>query len=154
MLPDSRTPRKTSGPKPVAQCAPVLALSARARELDELDRRFREAVPVPLNQRLRLAGLRGNRAVLLASSPAWATRARTATPRLLAILRTLGLKADSILIKVVSETPASGQPVASLPPLSAASAQHLRGAAKVMSDPALRDLFLELASFAERDSSS
>ena len=138
----------------MAQCAPVLALSARARELDELDLRFRRALPSPLNERLRLAGLRGKRAVVLAPSPAWAARARTAGPKLLAILRTLGLDADSILVKVVSEAPVSGKPVASLPPLSAASAQHLRGAASAMSDPALRDLFLELASFAEKDSCS
>ncbi|SRR5579883_910763 len=147
-------PQSAAGPKPVAQCAPVLSLSARARELDELDRRFRQALPAPLNERLRLAGLRGTRAVLLAPSPAWAARARTAAPRVLAILRTFGIDADSILVKVVSETPLRGEPVASFPPLSAASAQHLRSAAKAMSDPALRDLFLELASFAERDSCS
>ena len=152
MLPDRRHRRSAPGPKPVAQCAPVLALSARARELDELDRRFRQALPAPLNERLRLAGLRGNRAVLLAPSPAWAARARTATPRVLAILRALGIGADSILVKVVSEAPVRGEPLASLPPLSAASARHLRSAAKAMSDPVLRDLFLELASFAERDS--
>ncbi len=154
MLPDRRHRRSAPGPKPVAQCAPVLALSARARELDELDRRFRQALPAPLNERLRLAGLRGTRAVLLAPSPAWAARARTAIPRVLAILRTLGLSADSILVKVVPEAPARGESVASLPPLSAASAQHLRSAAKAMSDPVLRDLFLELASFAGRDSCS
>ncbi|MER3546137.1 MAG: DUF721 domain-containing protein [Rhodanobacteraceae bacterium] len=147
-------PRNAAGPKPVAQCAPLLSLGARVRELDELDRRFRQALPVPLNEKLRLAGLRGNRAVLLASSPAWAARARTAVPRVLAILRSFGLQADSILVKVVSETPVSGEPVASMPPLSAASAQHLRSAAKAMSDPALRDLFLELASFAGKDSCS
>ena len=154
MLPDRRNQRKVPGPKPVAQCAPVLALSARARELDELDRRFRQALPAPLNERLRLAGLRGNRAVLLAPSPAWATRARTAAPRVLTILRTLGLNADSVLVKVVPEAPVRGEPITSLPPLSAASASHLRSAAKAMSDPALRDLFLELASFAGRDSCS
>jgi len=154
MLPDSQKKRKAPGPKPVAQCAPVLALSARARELDELDRRFRQALPAPLNERLRLAGLRGDRAVLLAPSPAWAARARTATPRVLAVLRTLGISADSILVKVVSEAPVRGEPVASVPPLSAASARHLRLAAKAISDPDLRDLFLELASFAERDSCS
>ncbi|HEY3520770.1 MAG TPA: DciA family protein [Rhodanobacteraceae bacterium] len=152
MFPDSQNKRKASGPKPVAQCAPVLKLSARARELDELDRRFRQALPAPLNERLRLAGLRGNRAVLLAPSPAWAARARTAAPRVLAVLRTLGLSADSILVKVVSEAPVRGEPVASMPRLSTASAHHLRLAAKAISDPHLRDLFLELASFAEKGS--
>ena len=73
---------------------------------------------------------------------------------MLAILRTLGLAADSILVKVVSEAPIRGEPVASMPRLSTASARHLRLAAEAMSDPGLRDLFLELASFAGRDSCS
>lgn len=150
MLPDDKAP----GPRPLAQCAPLLALSARARALEELDRRFREAIPPPLNEHLRFAGQRGNRAILLAPSAAWATRARTAASRVLSILRTLGVNADSVLVKVISETPARGASTASLPPLSAGSAQHLRHAAKAMSDPELRDLFLELASFAERDSCS
>ncbi|MBS0432790.1 MAG: DUF721 domain-containing protein [Proteobacteria bacterium] len=154
MLPDDPRTRKASSPKPIAQCAPVMALSARARALEELDRRFREAMPPPLNERLRLAGRRGNHAVLLAPTAGWATRARAAAPRVLAILRSLGINADSILVKIVPETPAAGDVRASLPPLSAASAQHLRQAAKAMSDPELRDLFLELASFAENDSCS
>lgn len=154
MLPEDHSHRKTPGPRPLAQCAPILALSARARALEELDRRFREAMPPPLNERLRFAGQRGNRAILLAPSAAWATRTRTAAPRVLSILRTLGVNADSVLVKVVTETPARGATTTSLPPLSAGSASHLRHAAKAISDPELRALFLELASFAEKDSCS
>jgi len=155
MLPeDSKPPRRpVPGPKPVAQCAPVKALSARARELDNLDQQFRRSLPPPLNDRLHYAGLRGTRATLLAESSTWASRARMAQPKILAALRTLGVQAETILVKVVVTPPRPAEPNASLP-LSAASAQHLRAAAKAIADPELQALFLELASFAEGDSCS
>lgn len=151
---DSKPPRRpVPGPKPVAQCAPVRTLSARARELDTLDQQLRRSLPPPLNDRLHYAGLRGTRATLLAESPTWASRARMAQPKILAALRALGVQAETILVKVVTTPPPPAEPNASLP-LSAASARHLRAAAKVIADPELRALFLEMASFAERDSSS
>lgn len=155
MLPDDpASSRKISGPKPVAQCAPVMALSAQARELDRLDQRLRQSLPPPLNERLRFGGIRRGRAVLLVPSSAWAARVRVAAPRILAALHAIGVQADSIVVKVVVSTPPMADvPVASLP-LSTASAQHLRAAAKAVADPELRALFLELASFAEGDSSS
>lgn len=152
---DSKTPRNpVPGPKPVAQCAPIKALSARARELDNLDQQFRRSLPPPLNDRLHYAGLRGTRATLLAENSTWVARARMAQPRILAALRALGVPAETILVKVaVVAPPRPVEPNASLP-LSAASAQHLRAAAKAIADPELRALFLELASFAEGDSCS
>lgn len=154
MAPDYSTPprRPVSGPLPVAQCAPVKALSARARELDQLDQRLRQSLPPPLNEQLRYAGLRGNRATLLATSPAWASRARMALPRILTTLRALGIPADTLVIKVITAPVPQAEPMASMP-LSAASARHLRAAAKGIADPELQALFLELASFAERGSS-
>ncbi|HXS74062.1 MAG TPA: DciA family protein [Rhodanobacteraceae bacterium] len=155
MLPDDSTPsrRPLPGPKPVAQSAPVKALSARARELDNLDRQLRQSLPPPLNERLHYAGVRGTRATLLATSPAWASRARMAQPKILAILRALGVPAETISIKVVAAPSPPAEPVASLP-LSAASARHLRAAAKTLADPELQALFLEMASFAEKNSCS
>jgi hypothetical protein len=155
MLPKDSTPprRQAPGPKPVAQCAPVRALSARARELDNLDQQLRRSLPPPLNERLRYAGLRGTRATLLAPSSTWASRARMAQPKILAILRALGVQAETILVKVVNAPPPPAEPNASVP-LSAASARHLRAAAKAIADPELQALFLEMASFAERDSCS
>lgn len=151
---NSTPPRRpTPGPQPVAQSGPVKALSARARELDNLDQLLRQSLPSPLNERLRYAGLRGTRASLLASSPTWASRARMAQPKILAALRALGVPAETLLIKVVAAPLPQAEPTASLP-LSAGSARHLRAAAKAIADPELQALFLELASFAERDSCS
>lgn len=155
MLPKDSRPRRDQvpGPKPIAQCAPVRALSARARELDNLDQQLRHSLPPPLNERLRYAGLRGTRATLLAPSSTWASRARMAQPKILAALRALGVQAETILVKVVVAPSQPAEPIASLP-LSAASARHLRAAAKAIADPELQSLFLELASFAEKDSGS
>ena len=155
MLPKDSRPHRdpVPGPKPIAQCTPVRALSARARELDNLDQQLRQSLPPPLNERLHYAGLRGTRATLLAPSPTWASRARMAQPRILAALRALGVQAETILVKVVAAPLQPAEPIASLP-LSAASARHLRAAAKAIADPELQALFLELASFAEKDSGS
>lgn len=155
MLPKDSTPprRPLPGPKPVAQSAPVRALGARARELDALDQRLRQSLPPPLNKRLHYAGLRGTRATLLVESSTWAARARMAQPKILAALRALGVQAETILVKVVIAPPPPAEPTASLP-LSAASARHLRAAAKAIADPELQALFLEMASSAERNARS
>jgi hypothetical protein len=68
---------------------------------------------------------------------------------LLAAARAIGAPVDSVMVKV---KPPSTPPVAAPPspkPLSRASAQHLRAAARSLSDPELHDLFLKLASVAE-----
>jgi hypothetical protein len=150
-LPEGITSSRYPGPKPIAQCGPVKALSAQARELDNLDQKLRRSLPPPLNERLRYAGLRGTRATLLAPSSVWASRARMAQPKILAALHALGIRAETILVRVVTAAPpVSAEPTASSP-LSAASARHLRAAAQAMTDPELRALFLELASFADKD---
>lgn len=146
-------PRRAIGPRPAAECAAITKLGARARELDRIDQRFRQSLPAPLNQQLRFAAVRGSRAVLLAPSPAWAARARVAQTRILALLRTLGVQADSIVVKVMTAPPVKTEVTAPVP-VSAATARHLRAAAMNMQDPELQALFLELASFAEGDSSS
>lgn len=139
----------------MAECAAIAKLGAQARELDRLDQRFRQLLPAPLNEQVRFAGIRGGRAVLLAPSPAWATRTRMAQTRILALLRTLGVQADSIVVKVkvVAAPLMKAEPVASVP-VSAATARHLRAASKTVADPELRALFLDLASFAEGNASS
>ncbi|MEO6968869.1 MAG: DciA family protein [Rhodanobacteraceae bacterium] len=126
-------------------------LAAQARKRDDLDRRLRQSLPPPLDQQIRLADLRDGRAVLLAPSPAWAARVRMANAQILAALRALGVQADSVIVKIVPAPPLKPEPIASSLPLSRASAQHLRAAARTVADPDLRALFLEMASIAEAD---
>ncbi|MEO7148804.1 MAG: DciA family protein [Rhodanobacteraceae bacterium] len=129
-------------------------LTAQARKRDDLDQRLRQSLPPPLDQQIRLADLRDGRAVLLAPSPAWAARVRMANSQILAALRALGVQADSVTVKIVPAPLSKPESISASMPLSRATAQHLRSAAKTVADPELRALFLEMASFAEADRAS
>ena len=141
-----------TGPRPAAEFVALGALADRARALDVLDRRLRRLLPDAVARETRLADVRGGRVVFLASSPAWASRLRLQQAALMAEARVaLGDVVERFAVKVA--------PLPSVPaeepghkPLSAASANHLRKAAKSLSDPELRALYLHLASFAVDDS--
>jgi hypothetical protein len=132
----------------VLECGPVAALARRAHELDEMDRRLRQTLPSPLRDQVRLADIRDGRIVFLAPSPAWASRLRLAQAQILAAARAMGAQAGSVVVKVVPPPAAPHEP-AKRTPLSRAAAEHLETAARSLSDPELRALFLELASIAE-----
>ncbi len=146
-------PRDTRGPTPVAQCGAVADLVARARELDHLNRRLRPHLPPVLAEHVTLAGLRNDRAYLLAPTPAWAARVRMEQSRTLAALRAAGIAAAAITVRVAS-TPAVIGDRKTAERMSHATAQRLRAAAASMTDPELRALFLELASCAGTQPSS
>jgi hypothetical protein len=151
-MPNRRSDTRSTGPRPAAECVALGALADYARALDVLDRRLRRLLPDELARETRLADVRDGRVVFLASSPAWASRLRLQQAALVAEARVaLGDVVERFAVKVA--------PLPSVPteepghkPLSAASAEHLRRAAKSLSDPELRALYLHLASFAVDDS--
>lgn len=140
-------PRDTRGPTPLAQCAPVADLAARARDVDRLSQRLVPALPAPLREHVWHASLRNDRVLLLVESPAWATRARLDQTRILEALHAIGLAAASVTARVV---PLPATPGDNAVPfrLSATAARTLRAAADATADPELRALFLELAGHA------
>ena len=144
--PASRRPDR--GPKPLAECGSFASLARKAGELDALDRALRQTLPTPLREQVRFAHLRNGRLVFLASSPAWAARLRLMQTQILATARAIGTSASSVTVKVAPLRPAATEPDRSKP-LSPAAAAHLVAAAASFTDPELRALFLELASFAE-----
>lgn len=142
----------TAGLKPVLECVSLEALAERARALDALDERLRALMPAALARETRLADVRNGRLVFLASSPAWANRLRLHQATLLAEARTtIGGAVEHFAVKVAPLPVVPPEP-AKPKPLSAAAARHLRTAAKTISDPEIRALFLKLASFASDDS--
>lgn len=146
----SQSPRPSaSGPRAVAECDAVAALAKRARELDELDGRLRQMLPETLRDQVRLADVRNGRIVFLAPSPAWASRLRLAQAQILDAARAIGTQAGSVVVKVAPPSAAPEPEQTKRTPLSRATADHLNAAARSLSDPELRALFLELASFAE-----
>ena len=151
-MPSRRSDTRPTGPKPASECLALGTLAEHARALDVLDRRLRRLLPDAVARETRLADVRGGRVVFLASSPAWASRLRLHQAALVAEARVaLGDVVERFAVKVA--------PVRSVPaentqqkPLSAAAAAHLRTAAKSLSDPELRALYLHMASFAVDDS--
>jgi hypothetical protein len=147
-----RSDTRPSGPKPASECVALGTLADYARALDVLDRRLRRLLPDTLARETRLADVRGGRVVFLASNPAWASRLRLQQAALMAEARVaLGDVVERFAVKV-APLPSVPAESAKPKPLSAASADHLRKAAKSLSDPELKALYLHLASFAVDDS--
>jgi hypothetical protein len=142
-------PRDTHGPTPVAQCAPIADLAARAREVDRTSQRIVPLLPAPLREHVGFAGVRNDRILLLVESSAWATRVRMEQSRILAAVHSLGLAASSVTAKVMP-LPAPVDGSAAPPSLTPRAAQTIRAAASAIADPDLRALFLELAAVAEK----
>jgi Uncharacterized protein conserved in bacteria len=140
--------RTGNGPKSLVDCGSFATLARKAGALEALDRALRQTLPSPLREQVRFADLRHDRLVFLASSPAWASRLRLMQTQILATARAIGTCASSVTVKVAPQPPANIVPDRSKP-LSPAAASHLRAAAASLTDPELRVLFLELASFAE-----
>ena len=141
-----------AGPRPALECVTLGALTDRARALDVLDQRLRRLLTDALARETRLADVHGGRVVFLASSPAWASRLRLQQAALMAEARAaLGDVVERFAVKV-APLPSVPAEDAKPKPLSAASAEHLRKAAKSLSDPELKALYLHLASFAVDDS--
>lgn len=140
--------RRDNGPKSLADCGSFASLARKADALEALDRALRQTLPSPLREQVRFANLRNNRLVFLASSPAWASRLRLMQAQILASASAVGACASSVTVKVAPQPPAVTVPEQSKP-LSPAAAAHLRVAAASSTDPEWRDLFLQLASFAE-----
>lgn len=147
----NRSAPTTTGPRAAVECLGIGEIVARARALDALDGRLRRLLPPAMAAETRLGDVRDGRVVLLASSPAWATRVRMHQSALLAEARAiLGDDARHFAVKV-ARLPAAPPETAPAPPLSAAAAHHLRAAAAVLKDAELRDLCLQMASLAGRD---
>jgi hypothetical protein len=144
--------RRDNGPRSLADCGSFASLARKAGALEALDRALRQTLPSPLREQVRFANLRNNRLVFLASSPAWASRLRLMQAQILASASAVGACASSVTVKVVPQPPAVAVPDQSKP-LSPAAAAHLRAAAASSTDPEWRDLFLQLASFAETSDS-
>jgi hypothetical protein len=151
-MPSRRSDTRPTGPRPAGECIALGTLADYARALDVLDRRLRRLLPDELARETRLADVRGGRVVFLASSPAWASRLRLQQAALVAEARVaLGDVVERFAVKV-APLPSVPAESAKPKPLSAASAAHLRKAAKSLSDPELKALYLHLASFAVDDS--
>ena len=149
MQPTVRPSRTRTTAKPVGECGPVAALTARARALDALDHKLRQPLPDSLRHQCQLADIRAGRLVFLASSSVWAAKLRLYQTALLADARRIaGQPIEKFTVKVAPLLPLSPEQTRRKP-LSHAAAEHLKAAARSVADPELRAVYLRLASLAE-----
>jgi hypothetical protein len=108
----------------------------RARYLGGLDSRIRERLPEPLKGHLRVVDVRGNTLVVLASSPAWAAKARYETRTILDSIKEIaGIgPIHNVRIRTSPESPRNPGPTPKHPGLSEAAANELSRAARTISD--------------------
>lgn len=144
---------RSSGPSHPLQSAfgassRIAGLVERARKLALIDDLLRRSLPEPLASHVTMANYRDGRLIFLADSTLWAARLRLHHDDLLQAARTtLGVDDVKIAVKVAAPVAAPTE-TRDFRPLSAAAAEHLRAAARSMTDPELRDLFHRLASHA------
>jgi len=144
-----RPSKRAPTAKSVGESPPVAALLARARALDALDRQLRQPLPESLRRQCRLATVQSGRIVFLATSSTWAAKLRLHQNAILAHARlTSGLPIEKFAVKVAPLPPVPPGPTRRKP-LSKASAEHLKAAARSLVDPELRAIYLSLASLAE-----
>jgi hypothetical protein len=135
--------------KSIGETAPVAALLAQARALDALDRQLRQPLPDMLRRQCRLATVQSGRIIFLASSSTWAAKLRFYQNAIITHARlTSGLPIEKFVVKVAPLPPAPLEP-AKRKPLSKATAEHLKAAARSLIDPELKAAYLELANLAD-----
>lgn len=154
MQPPTRiSTKKPSDAKKIGELSPVAALAKRARALDALDRKLRQPLAEPLRGHCCLADVRAGRIVFLASSSVWAAKLRSYQNAIMAEARVIsGLKIEKFAVKV-APLPLVPPRQTKIKPLSRTAADHLKTAARSLSDPELQAVYLQLASLADRSSS-
>ena len=132
--------------------AVVRRLHARARVLGALDEALGRELGSPLNTHCRLANVRADTVVLHVDSPAWSTRVRFLTPRLLEFFRAQRDSAGVNQVKVVVRLPHVYQEkrVVARSRLSATGASVIRALALATDEAPLRAALLRLAANARK----
>lgn len=108
-----------------------------------------EALPEPVNRHCRVMNLSRGVLVMLADAPVWITRLRFDSARLLACLRAypeLGDIHELQFRTVPNVDHGARRPDPPSPVLPATAAAQLRATASTVSEPALREALLRLAS--------
>ena len=144
-----RRTTRSDTPTPLLAEPSLAGLVDRARLLDALDAVLREALPAALASQVRLANVKGQRLVFLASSSTVAARLRLLADVLYQAARDRTGQTFAHLAIKVARLPARPRGEQSQNPLSHAAAKHLTAAADAVTDPELSELMRRLASLAE-----
>ena len=118
----------------------------RAKWLAALDPLLRQSLPATLADQCKLANVDDKHLVFLVSAPVWKAKLRLHADALLGAAAAAGLKARTLVVKVVPPEPAIPAGTGSSKPLSEEVRDSLRATAQSVSDPELRAQLLRLAS--------
>ncbi len=121
----------------------------QARALSRLEQQVIRHLPTPLAGHVRVAGIEGNRLILLVDSQEWVLQARMSAALLRTTLSRDGLpKISDVVVRVSPGLARAGlgtSPRRRARPISEASAEVLAAAARDADDPRLADAFMRLA---------
>ncbi len=124
---------------------PLGGVARFARELETHRRRLQQGLPESLRGQWRLARLDEVEIVVVAESPAWATRLRYAGPQIQeAAARLTGVRPRRVTVRIA---PAADRPRCHQPPHPPGEHARaaIRAAAETMDDPRLREALRRLA---------
>lgn len=139
----SRRPRPVSGTltEPGSLLATLRQEAERLRRQEEI---LIWTLPQALRGHCRLARVSRDAVVLVTDSSAWGSQLRFLGPVLCEALKdSVGYRPQRLRVHVVS--PAPQQPAATPRRLSAQAGDHLESAARVQSDPRLKEALLRLS---------
>lgn len=122
-------------------------LKASVNKIQSYDRLLDSALDATLRAHLRVANIRDDQLVLMADSPAWATRARLVLPKILDSIIKTRPEAQLTGVKIITrpgsdrDTPTGRRPN----PISAKTRKLLSDVANGIDNPKLRRSLLHLA---------
>lgn len=122
-------------------------LAASVNKIQSYDQVLDSVLDETLRAHLRVANIRDNELILLADSPAWATRARLVLPRILESIIEARPEAHLTGVKIITRPARADEPsgVGRPNPISAKTRKLLSDVANGIDNPKLRRALLHLA---------
>lgn len=126
------------------------SLTARGRQLADLENQVRACLPVDLAGQCRVGGIVDGCLRLFAATPAWASRLRFEAPRLLRVLSRQGVTSvRNIQVRITPPAAAKSGPLRHVR-LSQENARLLEQTARAIRDPRLAQALARLARRGQR----
>lgn len=141
----TRTPRSIAQILEQVGNSDLRLLSARGRQLQDLERQILACLPAELAGHCRVGGIHDSCLRLFATAPAWAARLRFEAPRLQQLLSRQGIASiRSVQVRIVPAAESKPLPKRQIR-MSRDSARMLEQTARAIDDPRLAQALARLA---------
>lgn len=146
----TRTPRSIAKILEQVGNSDLRALSARSRQLADLERQVLACLPADLSGHCRVGGIVDGCLRLFTATPAWASRLRFEAPKLLQTLSRQGVTSvRSVQVRITPPAAAKPEPLRHIR-LSQENAKLLEQTARAIRDPRLAQALARLARRGQR----